>query len=758
MQEQYIFLSFFLASAWPFLQRVVRSNSEYNRWADRSTNADVAAHAACKPAYITGQQRAAENCKKGATHFRPEVPLRSTKFRFLVSSAESYRVAKQVMIGFGISSMVNLGFSLALTILLVPLLIIAYLVKWTRKCRVRFVRWKYPSYVVVEHNSIRSILDQGRNHGIFTLLVQGRSIADGARNHLAHLASSRRLLRSNLFTRWGVYVWKELDYFSVDSHLVKSPGLFRGRPITESNIQDYVSDVTSKFLPARLPPWQVHVVNCLMNGEECQVCLVRVHHLLLRQEHLTLADFLPLKYSTDDWTCLESDSPFTNLYTAPSALPRLRQMLIESFSNYWNDFLYNNDPIERPEILKKRIGLFQCGKIAMIVLVCTLKELARQCRKTEGLRFPELLAIVRRESSKRNFSPRMVLDSVLKTFNPVDVFCSFVTWSWYIMITSLLKTPVLLLRELQALNSQRKHCHPETLTYTLWCYLPLMFQAMREAVSISWIAVTTPKVILEELFFKHPQSNRLQTISPCGRKVVAWSERVDVELVRKIANVTGATEAEILLTATVDALKEYFRHSTINIPNNVFATVKFVSQRAIFLRNHEARGILCLALPIRTPFFNDDLIEILQVIQKNVHDARSRQSAIYAITAAETSRGVISSCLPSVLLKLLLNQLTKRYSFCLTHVDGDLPVEGVDTAVYWRPPQGNCNMSMTLHKHGNAVRLGIMGDALIGPQHFIIARTFPKSVQNLATILGVPRTLSRSSSPSPLSPTTSPGY
>lgn len=99
--------------------------------------------------------------------------------------------------------------------------------------------------------------------------------------------------------------------------------------------------------------------------------------MLLRQEHLTLADFLPLRYSTDNWTCQESDSPFTNLYAEPTALPRLRQMLIESFSNYWNDFLYNNDPIERPEILKKRIGVFRCVKIAVIVLICTLKELAR---------------------------------------------------------------------------------------------------------------------------------------------------------------------------------------------------------------------------------------------------------------------------------------------------------------------------------------------------------------------------------------------
>jgi len=81
-----------------------------------------------------------------------------------------------------------------------------------------------------------------------------------------------------------------------------------------------------------------------------------------------------------------------------------------------------------------------------------------------------------------------------------------------------------------------------------------------------------------------------------------------------MANVTGATEMEILLTATVDALREYFQHLAINVPDVVFATVKYVSQRAVFLRNHEARGILCIALPIRTPLFHDDPIEILQVM------------------------------------------------------------------------------------------------------------------------------------------------
>lgn len=67
-------------------------------------------------------------------------------------------------------------------------------------------------------------------------------------------------------------------------------------------------------------------------------------------------------------------------------------------------------------------------------------------------------------------------------------------------------------------------------------------------------------------------------------------------------------------------------------------------------------------------------------------------------------------------------------------------------------------MSITLHRYKDGIRLGVMGDALIGPEHSIITRTFPKSVENLANVVGVPRASSRNSTPSPVNPNTSPGY
>ncbi|XP_046414470.1 uncharacterized protein LOC124176808 isoform X1 [Neodiprion fabricii] len=684
----------------------------------------------------------------------------STVLHFVMATA-SFNLLD--FLGFRFFFYTAVGFFISVAVA-IPILIYYPFSKWSRKSWLRFIKWRYPNWTIVEEVSVRGILDQGRNQGIYTLLLQGKSITDGVRSHLLQLTSTRPMLRSVLRKMWGFYGWRQVDEFRVENHLINASCSFKGRPITESNLQEFVNDVTSKFLSPNFSPWQVFVATCFLNGEETKVCIVRVHHLILRREHLTLADFLPLKYSSENWEYQKSDSPLTNLYSEPSALPRLHQMLTESFSNYWNEFLCNNDPAENPAILKKSIGGFQCVKIGVIVWVSTVKEVTRCYKKVDGFRFIEVFAILRREASKRNFRTSVIFWAFMNVVNPVEIFYSSIHWMWYICVTFILKTPILLVRELNALRSSQKHFHPDTLTSVLACYLPLVFQTIAELTSIAAIVVTAPKLILEELFFKSSETNHLQTISLCGRKIVAWSEEVEIETISKISSVTGASEAEILLAATAASFKEYFKQSGLQTPAEILVTAKFVSQRALFLRNQETRGVLCLGLPTKTPLLDDNPLETLQVIQENVHKARSKQKATYAISAAESSTGLVSSYVPSILLKLALLYLTRRYSLSLTHVDGDLPVEGVDAAMYWRPPQGYCSMSVTLHRHGGGVRLGVIGDAMIGPHHFLITKAFRRSVQELAVTVGVPRTPSRSRSPSPASPlgsaspTTSPGY
>lgn len=48
--------------------------------------------------------------------------------------------------------------------------------------------------------------------------------------------------------------------FNIDNHINICPSSYRGRSVTESNIQDYISNIVSKYLPVGLPPWQICVI------------------------------------------------------------------------------------------------------------------------------------------------------------------------------------------------------------------------------------------------------------------------------------------------------------------------------------------------------------------------------------------------------------------------------------------------------------------------------------------------------------------
>lgn len=48
--------------------------------------------------------------------------------------------------------------------------------------------------------------------------------------------------------------------FVVDNHINVYPSSYRGRPVTTANVQEYISNIVSKYLPIALPPWQICVI------------------------------------------------------------------------------------------------------------------------------------------------------------------------------------------------------------------------------------------------------------------------------------------------------------------------------------------------------------------------------------------------------------------------------------------------------------------------------------------------------------------
>lgn len=48
--------------------------------------------------------------------------------------------------------------------------------------------------------------------------------------------------------------------FNINNHIVLSARTYRGRPVSDSNIQDFVSELATKYIPSDLPQWQVIII------------------------------------------------------------------------------------------------------------------------------------------------------------------------------------------------------------------------------------------------------------------------------------------------------------------------------------------------------------------------------------------------------------------------------------------------------------------------------------------------------------------
>lgn len=48
--------------------------------------------------------------------------------------------------------------------------------------------------------------------------------------------------------------------FDIDNHINICPSSYRGRSVTAANIQDYISNIVSKYLQVGLPQWQICVI------------------------------------------------------------------------------------------------------------------------------------------------------------------------------------------------------------------------------------------------------------------------------------------------------------------------------------------------------------------------------------------------------------------------------------------------------------------------------------------------------------------
>lgn len=683
-----------------------------------------------------------------------------------------------------------LAFGTAL--MLLPTLLLMYsVVSRVRAAWLGVLERRYPQLEFVRNTTVRTAVDTIRNQGVIALLltVQGacepRLVMDSLQRDILdrrHPDGSGRLrfphLRTPLTQRWGRYAWKRDDavHFQLDKQVIPCSATFRGRLVTDNIIQEVVSDLVSKYLAPELPPWQIALIP--MPSADRYFVLIRMHHLLLSEDGLKLTDLLQLTrtHLQPDYSAVTDVTPVSHLLDGmverPAAIPALYERVGESVANHWNELVAVYDPLENPKVLTSP-SLFGLCVAVLISLVSAVPEVVSGRgggggRPAGSRSVREQLAVqlarrgVTAAAWRSAFAGALWRLLTLAVSPPtLALAAGLACYRMWRSAGSMALRVVLIVALEAALLAKYRARYTESLM-SRSPYLRLWWHSLQEAQRLAKLVFLAPRLLVEDLLLshRHQPPHHFQTVSLCGRKVVAWSDPFPQDLIRQVAQATGASASEVCLSALCGALREYFRSHGLAVPETVLTTARYCLLEELVggPAQSSTGGLACLALPVADA--GKDPVQLVQEVRARMRAVRRRQGALWVLSSWQLERGLLTRLLPQLLVRLHLNFLSRRYAVALTevasprpdHPAGKLWGQPLQSLMYWRPPQANVSLSLTLLTVDSMVSLGVMSDAQLSPQQGVIARAWTQHLRDLARAAGVavpsPRALSPSPAPS----------
>ncbi|KAI5728662.1 hypothetical protein M8J77_019204 [Diaphorina citri] len=630
---------------------------------------------------------------------------------------------------------------------LLPFALVLYLV--TTLCRYLWhtsLRRKYPELEFVTQVTLRTAMDTIRNQGIVTVMLQVngahhyetvkqqvlRDIVDKRKRNGRRLCFPH--LKCSLTSRRGCYAWvRDTSGFNIDNHVILESNQFRGRPVTEANVKEYISDIVFRnILHENYPPWQIILVPLTSNQ---YYIIVRLHHLYISEDKLGLSDLIMMNEDHNQWIMADENidnmdvdnvqNILSNIFRTPVAIPELYEHICETCTNYWNEIISTYDPIKNKRIVKSKQNLKTFCILLFITTVTVIKNYnSNKSSHTQQ----DIFKIIRKEIYKRNINYELFKISLINTVNPVNIIDCLFKWIWFIVIKIILQLPIIIL-----------HIIRDTPIYIYW--FVLLVHVCRELVYLSKLIYQSPKVLIEEMSLPNlADSHYLQTISLSGRKIVTWSEPIHLDVIKSIREHTGAATCEIQLYATGAALRDFFKHTKNEVPETVLSTCRFIPQESVLhCTNHPSSGLLCLALPTNISY--EAPLEALHTTQWMLFNALNKQTALYLGSLSQLDYGILTKLFPSIVVRIFLYILSRRYPVTITQIETNNKEANkrklfggheVQSLVYWRPPQANICLSLSLMSYNDEIRLGVMADAQLCPHHLTLAKDFVHYVEKLS--------------------------
>ncbi|XP_037711088.1 uncharacterized protein LOC119548072 [Drosophila subpulchrella] len=665
-------------------------------------------------------------------------------------------------------------------LMLVPLLLLSLLcAHFGNELSNYVLSIKYPNLTISKSKKIRTLIDTPKNAGIFHFLLQVEGDCDFDRIKMSYAQYVTDVrdktgmlrfpkLRQKLVSCWGHYAWvNDSSGFNINNHVLLNTHKYRGRPVTESNIQEYVSELATKYIPSDLPQWQVIVIP---NAENCQpyYILIKLHHLIIAEEEdLHVSEMLLLQdpqkkieMTLNDGLGQSSNQQLSRFVRKPEHISRLISHIMHLIICRWQKFIYEFESLETPDGSTSSIqvrNLSQLASLIVIVLVnvilgyirsrSMLKKLKRRSvsyRNPVG-RFQTVRLLLNRELEQRNLNWWVARNAVYNSLQPTNLAKVWTRFLWRLNLNHVLLLPYHMYCELLAFGDvliKGQTSYSSTYCARLHLYVPLLLYAHLEFFKILWELFQAPRNIYEVLIEQPTKElNILHTKSYAGRKIVSFGRSINGAQLRarnegKFSN--DLRESDFSLTCLAGAVHDYFETFSghLKVPNFLNTTCRTIDKGyftdRIGDKSENIGGVVFLQLPLRKPDA-EHAGELHQIVER----IRKQQIIIYLASIGQTKYSLLTSLFPHVITKIFINFFSYNFPITITEIYGATNEfqsawgQKVQDVLLFRPPQSKTCLSLNLHRFGDKYRLAVMADTHLAPDHTIITRSFDHYMETI---------------------------
>jgi WS/DGAT/MGAT family acyltransferase len=245
------------------------------------------------------------------------------------------------------------------------------------------------------------------------------------------------------------------------------------------------------------------------------------------------------------------------------------------------------------------------------------------------------------------------------------------------------------------------------------------------------VPLAAPGILIRRLLWV-PDRHALHGPPVSGRKLVAWTAPLDLEVVKAAKNRLNATVNDVLMASVSGAISRYLLEHAGQTISRVRVSMPVNVRRydePLTMENKFA------AVPLELPAGIPDLaLRVARVKQRM--DELKRSAApivVYGIQRA------LLAALPQAVSRWLIDFLANKCTAVVTNVPGpqrELTLAGrrVRNMMFWVPQRANIGLGISVLSFAGKVQVGVIVDAHLIPDARDLTRAFEEEFQALRAL------------------------